>query len=312
MDGPPVIWIALAVAVIIALPFVIEATRKPMTAKARMRAPGAFAQLSQGATHYRWYGPEDGPIAVCVHGLTTPSFVWGGLAKGLTDMGFRVLVYDLYGRGFSDRPGGPQDHAFFQSQLNDLLTDQGVQDDITLIGYSMGGAIATRFAAQQPQRIRRLILLAPAGTAPVVTGLLAFAAHTPSIGRWLMLLRYPTVLRNGLKREQSQPSSVVGINAMQEAELDWRGFVPAVWESLCGVLAKDMRTEHEQVQKGSIPVLAIWGEEDSVIPLRSSQVLRTWNNHVQTAVVPGAGHGLPYSHTTDVLKHIDSFLNDRP
>lgn len=81
-----------------------------------------------------------GPVAVCVHGLTTPSFVWHGLARGLATFGYRVLIYDLYGRGYSDRAPGHQDQAYFLQQLNDLLEDQQIKGDITLLGYSMGGA----------------------------------------------------------------------------------------------------------------------------------------------------------------------------
>lgn len=72
-----------------------------------------------------------------------------------------MLTYDLYGRGCSDQPAGKQDRAFFLTQPEELLQDQEVEDDFTLIGYSMGGAIA--FAAAHPARLRELILLAPAG-----------------------------------------------------------------------------------------------------------------------------------------------------
>ena len=109
---------------------------------ARAAAPGRIARLSQGATHYTWTGPENGPVAVCVHGLTTPLQAWDGIAARLAEAGYRVLAYDLYGRGYSDRPGGTQDSAFFLRQLDDLLADQGIAGDITLLGYSMGGAIA--------------------------------------------------------------------------------------------------------------------------------------------------------------------------
>ncbi len=305
------IWAALAVALLVALPFVIEAARRPMTDAARTQAPGAFVTLSQGVTHYRWHGVGTGPVAVCVHGLTTPGFVWDGIAEGLVRLGFRVLVYDLYGRGFSDRPGGPQDHAFFQTQLSELLADQSVEEDITLIGYSMGGVIATQFAAQQPQRLRRLILLAPAGIEPVAAGLLALAARAPGLGRWLMLLRYPAMLRKGLRAEANQPSSVAGINARQAAELGWRGFVPAVHQSLRGILAKDMQAAHEQVRAARLPVLALWGEDDAVIPRRAAQTLGTWNPEVRTVVLSGAGHGLPYSHTSEVMAHVAGDVEPR-
>jgi len=90
-------------------------------------------------THYRWHGPIDGPVIVAVHGLTTPATVWNGMIPFLTAQGYRVLSYDLYGRGFSDAPSGAQNIAFFTRQLGELLADQEITDAVTLMGYSMGG-----------------------------------------------------------------------------------------------------------------------------------------------------------------------------
>lgn len=305
------IWLYLILAIVVAIPFLLEATRAPMTDAARTQAPGQFARLSQGVTHFQWYGTGDGPVAVCVHGLTTPGFVWQGIAKGLAKMGFRVLVYDLYGRGYSDRPRGAQDRRFFQTQLTDLLQHEEIQGDITLIGYSMGGSIAAIFAASQPARVHELILLAPAGMAPVAQGIMGFAARTPIIGTWLMQARYPSLLRKGLMAEAGNPSSVEGINALQVAQLNWRGFVPAVRESLRGLLSEDLQAEHMALHHHEVPVLAIWSEKDDIIPRSSAETLKRWNSDVHTAVIPGAGHGLPYSHTGATLEHINAFTQDR-
>lgn len=302
-------WIYLILAGIVALPLVREALRKPMNQKARADAPGAFVHLSQGITHYQWYGPENGPVAVCVHGLTTPSFVWRGLANGLALMGYRVLVYDLYGRGYSDRVRGVQDRAFFMQQLADLLADQDLGDNITLIGYSMGGAIAAIFAASQPDRIRHLILLAPAGMCPVGTGLIKFAARAPIIGTWLMLSYYPSVLRKSHKTENTRPSSVSGLDKLKEAELHRRGFFPAVRASFRGLLSEDLAEDHKTLERESVPLLVIWGEADDVIPLSCADTLKQWNNKAINEVVQGAGHGLPYSHTVEVLEHIDRVVH---
>lgn len=155
-------WAVVALAVVIAIPLVIELTRKRMTQDTRRDAPGKFATLSQGVVHYDWLGPTRGPVCVCIHGLTTSSYVWGGLARGLALMGFRILIFDHYGRGYSDRPKAAHDDAFYLTELEELLAHENVGGDITLIGYSMGGAIATLFAANHPDRVRQLILLAPA------------------------------------------------------------------------------------------------------------------------------------------------------
>lgn len=300
-------WALLLLAAVIAIPLVVEVMRKPMNDKARKQAPGQFARLSQGLTHYQWHGPEDGPVAVCIHGLTTPSFVWRGVAAGLAGMGFRVLTYDLFGRGYSDRPRGMQDRHFFLRQLNDLLDDQQVDDDLTVVGYSMGGAIATAFAADQPHGIRSLILIASAGTGRPGSSLTERLVMLPVIGTWLMLLRYPSILRNGLKLEKSVPGSIPGITHLQEAELDYRGFVPAVHQSLRGILSETLQEDHKTLGREGVPVLAIWGADDDVIPTSAADIIVTWNEDTQSHIVKGAGHGVTYTHTETVLALIGDF-----
>ena len=296
--------------VILALPFIVEASRKPMNANARSAAPGDLAALSQGTTHYQWIGPSRGPVAVCVHGLTTPSFVWLGLAQGLAKMGFRVLIYDLYGRGYSDRIAGLQDKAFFLRQLDDLLVDQGVDGDITLLGYSMGGAIATSFAAAHPDKIRHLVLLAPAGMGLGSNRMIRFITRTKGIGDWLMLALFARQHRKGTEAERDLPTSVENIVDLQQNELRYRGFIPAVLSSMRGILSHPQKDEHNTVHQAGIPLLAIWGREDNIIPLSAMGTLTQWSRHARQDTIEGAGHGLTYTHTSDVLTCIADALHD--
>jgi pimeloyl-ACP methyl ester carboxylesterase len=289
--------LALAVA---AWPFLREWRKAPMDDAARAAAPGEIARLSQGATHYRWAGPADGPVAVCVHGLTTPAQAWGGVAAHLADAGFRVLSYDLYGRGYSDRPGGRQDRAFFLRQLDDLLADQGVGDNITLLGYSMGGAIATAFAASAPHKVRRLILVAPAGMGHDLGPMARITRDVPGLGDWLMYVAFPRGHRKATEAERATATTPPDIVDIQQAELDRRGFVPAILASLRGMLKGDAEAEHRRVADAGLPVLAIWGREDVVIPLSARDVLARWNPQARHVVVEGAGHGLPFTHSTAV------------
>lgn len=303
-------WILALAAAVLAAPFLREALRPRMGAKARQSAPGNFADLSQGGTHYLWQGPADGPVAVLVHGLTTPSFVWQGVAGALSDRGYRVLSYDLYGRGFSDRPGGAQDRAFFLRQLEDLLADQGVTDGFTLVGYSMGGSISAAFAAAHPGRVARLILLAPAGTEPLLDPVARFVRAIPVLGDWLMLVRFPAAHRKGTEAERDLPTSVPGIVDLQQAELRWRGFIPAVLSSLRHMLSGPQQAEHRAIAAAGLPVLAVWGAEDRVIPIRAKAALEGWNPDMRHTVIGGAGHGVTYTHTGEVMAAIDGFLSE--
>lgn len=303
------LWIAALAGLGLALPFLIEAARRPMDDTARASAPGKFIALSQGKTHYRWVGPPEGPVVICIHGLTTPCFVWDDLAQGLARKGYRVLAYDLYGRGYSDRPAGPQNADFFLRQLKELRKALGLAGEYDVIGYSMGGAIATACAARDPQHVRRVVLLAPAGMQPVGDGLMTRLIHMPLIGRWLMLLRYPAILRQGFRAEARRPEYRPDIANQQEAELSRRGFIPAVHASLRDLLNRDMNQEHAIIARTGTPVLAIWGAQDDVIPRTAKDRLSAWNGAVTHHVIDDAAHGLTYTHSAQILPLVARFLN---
>lgn len=303
----PAILVSLAVAT---APFLRERLRPRMDADARRNAPGDFAELSRGLTHYRWFGPARGPVAVCVHGLTTPSFIWGPIAEGLGAMGFRVLVYDLYGRGYSDRPGGPQDSAFFVTQLEDLLETQGVEDDITLLGYSMGGAIATAFAGLYPERLRQLVLIAPAGMGHDLGPVARLVTEHDWLGKWLMLAFYPRSFRRATEAERAMQSRIDNAVDLQQAELRWRGFIPAVLQSMRGMLSENLEDDHRELSRQDVPVLAIWAREDEVIPISGMGRLAEWNRIARHEVIEGAGHALAYTHPDEVLHAMRDLMRD--
>ncbi|MDG1354304.1 MAG: alpha/beta hydrolase [Sulfitobacter sp.] len=302
------IWLILILAATAAAPFVIEHYRPKMTDGRRGSAPGQFAELSQGVTHYHLSGPTEGPLVMCVHGLTTPSFVWGALTKGLVAMGFRVLVYDLYGRGFSDRPDSLHDKVFFNQQLDDLLVHLSIEEPFHLIGYSMGGAVAAGFTATHPTRVRRLVLLASAGMTRADAPIVRFIRDRGLAGKWLMLAVYPTMLRRGIKAEKSQHAVPAQISEGQEFQLIFQGFVPAVLSSLRGILGRPLEGEHMALRRCQMPVLALWGADDDVIPTSAMGQLAAWNHEVIHEVIEDAGHGMPYTHSDVILEHIAAFL----
>lgn len=291
-------WVLLFVvlAVLIA-PFVMEGLRREPDEAA---APGSFVDLPSGRTHYQWLGPVRGPVVVCIHGLTTPSPIWDDIAEGLGETAYRVLVYDLYGRGFSAAVPGRQDAAFFVRQLEELLAHEGVSEDVTLLGYSMGGAIAAAFAAARPEFVRRVILMAPAGIEEAVIEPASAWFVKPWFGGWFYRVVAPFMARS--------EGGVIG--EVQRREFERRGFFPSVLSSRRGILAGRMEEAHRKIAREDIPVMAIWGEEDNVIPLRGVGTLAEWNRAARQEVVPGAGHSLPVSHGFDVVALLREMLRD--
>ena len=78
--------------------------------------------LSTGATHYELTGPEDGPLVVLLHGATIPMWIWDCQVPALIQAGFRVLRYDMFGKGKSACPAVNYDRHLFCNQLHDLIS----------------------------------------------------------------------------------------------------------------------------------------------------------------------------------------------
>ncbi|SLN56772.1 Arylesterase [Roseovarius albus] len=300
------IWGLVLLATIVAWPFAREALRSRMNAKRRQDAPGQFAQLSRGVVHCQWLGAETGPLIVCVHGLTTPSFVFGPMAMGLGKLGYRVLVYDHYGRGYSDRPGGIQDSDFFCETLTELLQDQDIDTPFTLLGYSMGGGIVAAFSARFPERIKRLILLAPIGMGHDLGPIVRMASNYEFFGRWMLMVMYPRMLRRGVEAERGLQGDIEGVVDLQINEMKTKGFLPGVINSLRGICDEILEEDHRAIHSANIPVHAIWGETDDIIPVSGAEKLSDWNPDAMHKIIEGADHTLAYTATQAVVNAIPS------
>ena len=106
-----------------------------------------MSHCQTGVTHYQWEGPLEGPVVVLVHGATVPMWVWNRLAADLAEGGFRVLRYDKFGRGYSDRPDLRYNRNLYRKQLLELVDKLGLKKPFDLVGLSLGGATAVNFTS---------------------------------------------------------------------------------------------------------------------------------------------------------------------
>ena len=300
----------IAIPLIAAAPFFRELFRKPVD---HTKAPGKLATLSQGITHYRWFGPEDGPMVVCVHGQTTPSDAYLAIAEKLAAKGYRVLIYDIYGRGYSSDGNGPQTRDFLIRQLEDLLADQGVTGKFAIMGYSMGGIIAPIYTKRHPDRVSSVTLLVPGGFwwAEKFSRMTKIVASHPLIADWVYAVRGSQILRIGIKSSMGEKIDVPGIHQIQLDQLNRRGFRRAVSSALTrDTFFGDNQSVHRAIEKAGIPVLGIWGGQDDVIPPQRAEVLSAWNSHARNICVEDAGHGLPYTHSDEVVAAFEEFVKE--
>ena len=104
----------------------------------------------------------NGQAVLLLHGKNFTGLYWKGVISFLADNGFRVIVPDQVGWGLSTKPNTKYSFEML-AENNRILLDTLRLDKINVIGHSMGGMLATRFALQYPERTARLILEDPLG-----------------------------------------------------------------------------------------------------------------------------------------------------
>ena len=134
---------------------------KTLTDASRKNIPGSFIKLSQGVTHYQLEGPANAEVVILVHGFSVPYYIWDPTYDFLIKKGYRVLRYDMYGRGYSDRPDVPYNQELYNTQLLDLINQLKLNGKINLAGVSFGGAVITNFTCSHPGMVNKLILVDP-------------------------------------------------------------------------------------------------------------------------------------------------------
>ncbi|MBO6601655.1 MAG: alpha/beta hydrolase [Roseicyclus sp.] len=277
-------------------------------ATARTRMDGQLIKLSDGKTHFAWHGPEDGRVMVCIHGLSTPSYVWNALLPHLTAQGYRVLTYDLYGRGLSDRVPGPQTREFFMRQLRDLLASQEIDGPVTLCGYSMGGTIATARVVEAPDQVSQLILVAAAGLRTELGWFADLTARLPLLGDWLHGVAGPVLMNWELARTSHTGDLAAQMATRMQEDVRVEGTMAAILSATRNVLSEDMAEDHRLVAQSGVPVLAIWGSDDEVIPIWSLGELSRLNPAARQVRIDGADHRLVYTHAARIAEAVEQSL----
>lgn len=239
----------------------------------RASAPGSFVRLSDGYTHYEIGGPENGQPVVLVHGFSVPYFIWDPTFSFLTDSGVQVLRYDLFGRGYSDRPRARYDIDTFCQQLEELLDTLGFAH-INLLGLSMGGPITATFTARHPERIRRLVLVDPAGVRPVTFGRILKAATTPGFGELAIGLFGRKQLAKGVQSDFYDPEHFKAFTKRYMVQMKYKGFLRAILATMRNGMLGNFIETYRQVGTQKIPVLLCWGLDDKTVPFSHSDDLR--------------------------------------
>jgi 4,5:9,10-diseco-3-hydroxy-5,9,17-trioxoandrosta-1(10),2-diene-4-oate hydrolase len=267
---------------------------------------GKYASLPNGyRIHYLDEG--SGPVVVFLHGSGTGACGYSnfkGNYPALVKAGYRVILPDLIGFGYSDKPDNVEyPLSFFVECVKQTLDAIGISQ-YTLVGNSLGGAVALGFALAHPQNVERLILMAPGGVSDMpdyqaMPGMAALFAHLAT-GK---PFTHETMKAFFIKAFVVDPASVDDALVAERIEL-MKLQNPQVM--------KTMKVPNMTARLGEIKAqtLALWGINENMMPENGILRLAKGIPNCRMVLVPNCGHWVMIEHRELFNRTVIDFLKN--
>ncbi len=276
---------------------------------------GDFVTLADGTRiHYLARAPASSnhrpsSSVILIHGLMDSAEQWRANIDALAQE-HRVFAIDLIGFGFSSRVTTPiYSLALFARSIREFMDAQGIAR-ASLVGHSLGGAVALRFAHAYPERVEKLVLIAPATYLLPLRPAVKLARYAPFIPRaligWVILNRRARerALRNALGDPARFDATEV---AHRLRPLRVRGTANA----LVAMLASPRDSRVPPLEQITAPTLVLCGTRDLAVPLQHAERHVRALPNARLVVIENAGHLPHYEYPDQVNRLLVDFLRPR-
>jgi pimeloyl-ACP methyl ester carboxylesterase len=305
--------------------FAVQANfRETKTRQEAAPSTGRFVQAGDVELFIQEIGPADGQAIIFIHGTAAWSGLWRETMSPLAEAGYRCIAIDIPPFGFSERPATPSyGNADQAKRIIALMNALGIEHAI-LFGHSFGGGATMETALVIPNRIDALILLdvgalnlnlKPASenkppsateiflnTRAVRNPVLTATATNPLFTKQLisaMILDPADATEEKIKILQQPLVLQDATNTLG----DWLEYVLLVQEP-------SLTTDPANYQSLTMPALIVWGDSDTVIPLKEGEYLQSILPNAELIVMKNVNH-IPHIEDLDALMEIVlGFLNN--
>jgi pimeloyl-ACP methyl ester carboxylesterase len=262
-----------------------------------------FVETSQGRTFVRMCGPTDAPPLVLLPGANATSLMWAHNILALS-VHYRVYAVDSifdYGLSvYTTTFTTPDDYVKW---LDELFTALDLSDNINLMGLSYGGWLTGQYALNHPERLQKVVLIAPAGTVlpfntgflwRAILGLIPHSYFAKNIIYWVT---------EDLSRKDEASRTYIE---------EWAHEVATARKCFKTVrMANPTILEDEELQSIQMPALFLIGENEKIYSARDAvERLNSVAPGIKTVIVPDAGHDLTIVQADVVNRLILQFLDE--
>lgn len=197
------------------------------------------------------------PPIVVLHGLSANAICYAGLLKRMAPHTRRVVAPDMPAHGFSDAPKSGLDPEVMTTGLSEVLDRvlAETNEPVVLVGNSMGGLAAVRYARARPERVAGLALVSPGGAPEPAAQFAQFLARFDISTHRQALAFVDAVFADG-----------AGVLRHALAHGIRQRFTHPQLRQLLGGLRVDHMLRPEELSELRIPTMLIWGREERVLP----------------------------------------------
>jgi pimeloyl-ACP methyl ester carboxylesterase len=275
--------VLLGLAVLLALNTVaLDHQTKPASVTVRgariVEMPGGDLQVLD-------QGPRDAPPIVLIHCFTCSINWWQRLIPYL-DRDHRVIAIDLLGHGGSEKPRTGYSMQNQAQLVAQALGRLGVTR-ATVVGHSLGGAVAVALSEQTPNLVGRLVIIDRAPDNSGDFDLLARATFVPVLGEALWRVKAEFTIRKGLEQ-----AFAPGYDVPDQFVDDVKRMTYTSYDHSGGDVNDytDQKPLDDRLRSTRIPLLVIFGAEDQIYDAREALSAYADVPGAQTALIQGAGH----------------------
>jgi pimeloyl-ACP methyl ester carboxylesterase len=276
---------------------------KALTNEDRSNAPGKFITLEHGLVHYDYEKKDSSELIVFIHGGgITGMEVWRNNIPYFQNKGYQTLAYDLYGRGYTDRPSIVYTPALMVDQLAQLLDTLQIKQPFTIISMSMGAMVALEYANKYPEHVKKIVFLDPATTGDYKPNALL---KMPVVSNLLMTFYwYPKAVENQRKEFVDQ-QLFESYSERLKYFMEFKGYKYVNHSTWMHTLNQ---RNIELLKNLHQDVLLIYGERDPYFPTGNIATYQSLSPTLQHHGIKDAGHMPHFEKSHEVNPLIYSFL----
>lgn len=259
--------------------------------------------------HYLEAG--QGEVVLMLHGFPTSAYLYRNVMPEIAKT-HRVIALDLPGFGQSDKSlSVSYSFNFYTNLLSSLLAQLDIQK-INLVVHDLGGPIGLHWSVRHPEKLQRLVLLNtlvyPKFSAAVVAFMIAL--QMPLVKNWVTsasgikaAMRFGVQNKHRIKEELLQ---------QYQAPFKEKSARKALIQSTINLSIKGFQEIAEKLPQLTIPVRAIYGENDRILPKVADTMQRVKKDLSQTTItaIPNCGHFLQEDEPELLGQLLSDFLNE--